>query len=403
LISGSVSFNPPAEGVTVKSLGSSDNVIDTRTTDSDGNFQIAVGNSYEIGMKDYSLSLSTGTSNSIDIGTMASDNGDSVADALLEGDGSSSNPYKIKTASDLQAIQEDLDAEYELVNDIDGSHTSNWNSGDGFKLVGTSSSPFTGVFSCNGNNVDSLTVNAGTFGIFGVTSGATTASCFTNTQSQPFVMTVDSSQGSTSNDKFEVKTAGNNDYTVGGDVSGSPVDCSSQSSCTVNVANSGGENTLKIYASSLHIKYSNLGEEDGLLSIDEWGKIQWTSFKQTFYGADNLQYNASDDPDMSQVTSMRRMFRDSSSFNGNISSWDTSSVTNMRETFKNAEEFNQDLNSWDTSSVTGMDRMFDTSAFNQDISSWCVSQISYKPFYFDNNAGFAGDTSKQPNWGDSCS
>jgi surface protein len=103
------------------------------------------------------------------------------------------------------------------------------------------------------------------------------------------------------------------------------------------------------------------------------------------------------------VTDMKSMFVNANNFNQDINSWDTSSVTNMGSMFEDTDLFNQNLDSWDTSSVSSMERMFDTSAFNQDISSWCVSQISYKPFYFDNNAGFAGDTSKQPNWGDSCS
>jgi len=37
------------------------------------------------------------------------------------------SPYEISTASDLQAMQEDLDADYKLIRDIDASETETWN------------------------------------------------------------------------------------------------------------------------------------------------------------------------------------------------------------------------------------------------------------------------------------
>jgi hypothetical protein len=41
-------------------------------------------------------------------------------------------------------------------------------------------------------------------------------------------------------------------------------------------------------------------------------------------------------------------------------------------------------------------------SFTQDISAWCVEQINQKPPRFDRDAGFEGDNTKQPNWGDAC-
>ena len=66
-----------------------------------------------------------------------------------------------------------------------------------------------------------------------------------------------------------------------------------------------------------------------LLSIDQWGDIEWSSMANAFRGASNMTYGATDAPDLSGVTDMSHMFSGASSFNGDISGWDASSVEDM--------------------------------------------------------------------------
>ena len=107
--------------------------------------------------------------------------------------------------------------------------------------------------------------------------------------------------------------------------------------------------------------------------------------------------------DVSSVTDMGNMFSAATAFNQPLASWDVSSVTDMQSMFAGASAFNQDISSWNVAAVASMQNMFaGASAFNQDISSWCVSQIIIKPIGFDTNAGFAGQTALQPNWGGAC-
>jgi surface protein len=88
------------------------------------------------------------------------------------------------------------------------------------------------------------------------------------------------------------------------------------------------------------------------------------------------------------VTSMALMFADliglfsdstepSSAFNQSLSSWVTSSVTDMSFMFGGATSFDQSLSSWVTSSVTDMSGMFyGATSFDQSLSSWVTSKVT---------------------------
>ena len=76
------------------------------------------------------------------------------------------------------------------------------------------------------------------------------------------------------------------------------------------------------------------------------------------------------------VTSMAILFDNRSSFNEDISQWDTGSVTDMQGMFRGAFAFNQPIGSWDVSRVTSMFAMFDNAtSFNQEIGDWDVRSV----------------------------
>jgi surface protein len=93
--------------------------------------------------------------------------------------------------------------------------------------------------------------------------------------------------------------------------------------------------------------------------------------------------------DTSSVTDMGSMFENATAFNQPIGSWDTSSVTDMSFMFFNATSFNQSIGSWDISSVTNLVSMFiNATAFNQDISSWDTSSVTDMSFMFKDASSF---------------
>ena len=123
--------------------------------------------------------------------------------------------------------------------------------------------------------------------------------------------------------------------------------------------------------------YGDSANARQLGSIEQWGNTKWISMYESFYGAVNMVYRATDAPNLSRVTDMNRMFAGATAFNGNLSGWDVSSVTDMSSMFYTAYAFNGDLSGWDVSSVTTMRYMFfGAHAFNGDLSGWDVSSVT---------------------------
>ena len=187
--------------------------------------------------------------------------------------------------------------------------------------------------------------------------------------------------------------------------------------------------TVTITGTFPRIYFNGGGDNQKILSVQQWGTNTWTSMAYAFSGCSNLVVNATDAPDLSLVSDMSGMFGDDTSlnqdfntstwnvgnvanfaemfindtsFNGNIGNWNMSNATDTDNMFAGAASFNQDLNwdvshvvlmngmfangatsfdgnitNWDTESVTNMDSMFiGATSFNQDISNWNTSKVT---------------------------
>ncbi len=84
-------------------------------------------------------------------------------------------PIEISTVEELQAMRDDLEADYVLENDIDASATREWNDGAGFEPIGTGpwdepDNHFTGSFDRQSHTITGLYIyrpNTDYVGIFG--------------------------------------------------------------------------------------------------------------------------------------------------------------------------------------------------------------------------------------------
>ena len=117
-----------------------------------------------------------------------------------------------------------------------------------------------------------------------------------------------------------------------------------------------GEKVDGVFARSLKVLYIGYNKTEALSmygDISSWNTSAVTDMSFLFSGFSGRPGGA---------------FRCASSFNDDISAWDTSSATNTFGMFFKATAFNQDIAKWDTSSVTVMGYMFyEASAFSQDL------------------------------------
>ncbi len=135
--------------------------------------------------------------------------------------------------------------------------------------------------------------------------------------------------------------------------------------------------------------------------ISNWDVSNVTNMSQLFRGTPFNQ--AIGDWDVSSVTNMQLMFKQASDFNQDIDDWTTVSVTNMREMFDQASSFNQDVSGWEVENVTNMSGMFrNASIFDQDLSLWCVEQIASAPTDFATGSPLNSSPSNHPDWGATC-
>ena len=180
--------------------------------------------------------------------------------------------------------------------------------------------------------------------------------------------------------------------------------------------------------------------------VSNWGEGIWNSFSSAFEGARNLTVSATDEPDLSATTSMKKAFRNCFSllgatlndwdvstittmefmfsgnfysenfvnelkiitetvndymiFNADISGWNTAAVTNIHGMFDQCKVFNvagtQDLSTWNTAAVKDMrDAFRDAEKFNGDISTWNITNVTLMAGLFNGASSFNGDIS---NW-----
>ena len=170
--------------------------------------------------------------------------------------------------------------------------------------------------------------------------------------------------------------------------------------------------TIAIYGgnfANVDFSTNTSGKGDLELTVQQWGKNKYKGLEKMFAGFHTVEF--ADDagvPDLSQATSIERVFEyvesiigdlnkwdvshienfssafHDSQFNGDISKWDTQNATTMRDMFMSAFYFNGDISRWNTSQVMDMRSMFfQAASFDRNLSQWDIAQLKLAYDMFD--------------------
>jgi surface protein len=238
--------------------------------------------------------------------------------------------------------------------------------------------------------IDLSTATAGqvytvTFTPTGTPCGNPTTASFTVVQAfQSFEFTIQVSAG----DTFTIPTTGSgysykvnwgqstNNYTTNFVGQGNtPIGANYTGSATSPAYSTSGTYTIQIGLTGdtfPRIYFNNSGDKAKMRNVTSWGEILWTSFDKAFYGCTDLGLTATNSPNLSNCSSLMSAFESTTNFAGasSMNNWDISNVTTLSKCFKSSSSFNTDISNWNTSSVTSMSEMFrSASSFNQPINT----------------------------------
>ena len=170
--------------------------------------------------------------------------------------------------------------------------------------------------------------------------------------------------------------------------------------------------TIMVYGDLGKIIETTVNSARMIRDISNWGSA--TVGTRSFQNCQNLSISATNLPNLD--ANLAYTFSGATSFNSDISNWDTSNVTNMEGIFFGATAFNQDISqktvtgdgasytAWGTSSVTTMLNMFSgATSFNSDISNWDTSNVTNMEGIFFGATAFNQDISQKTVTGDGAS
>ncbi|MFA8300050.1 MAG: BspA family leucine-rich repeat surface protein [Hyphomicrobiales bacterium] len=144
-----------------------------------------------------------------------------------------------------------------------------------------------------------------------------------------------------------------------------------------------GEYTIRIRGLLIPENCSEIspGNQNKLIEVKQWGDIEINNYEYLFAYCENFKITAKDAPNLSKVTSLKKMFYKATNFEGNIGHWDVSDVVDMSFMFYEAKKFNGDISDWYPVRARIMSYMFyKAESFNQDISKWpflCIKDAAY--------------------------
>ena len=115
-----------------------------------------------------------------------------------------------------------------------------------------------------------------------------------------------------------------------------------------------------------------------LIDIMQWGNVILHNNANQFRYCTSLTHlSATDQPQLSHLTTNWYMFGMCSNLVDGFSHWDVSEMTSFYGLFGAGDVFNDDISGWDTSNITEMQYMFSgQEEFDYDLSDWDIRKVT---------------------------
>ena len=212
----------------------------------------------------------------------------------------------------------------------------------------------------------------------------------------PFIIEIDTTKAGSASNQFQF-TGAEGDYDVIAKQNGTQVatfnDLSNQETITLP---SSGVYVLEIKAKEVNgfnrIRFNNGGDNLKITDIKQWGNIVWSSFNESFRGCINLLTTATDAPDLTNVTSIFRMFFGASVSNPFIDNWNVINVINMQGFLRFADLSTPNPQNWNVINATNMSNSFTRT--NISIENLTACYENWSQLSLQQNVSFGGGSTK---------
>ena len=218
---------------------------------------------------------------------------------------------------------------------------------------------------------------------------------FDNT-ARPFIIEVDTSKSGSASDQFEF-TGAEGDYDVVAKQNGTQVATFNDLSGaeTITLPSSGVYN-LEVKSKEVNgfnrIRFNGGGDKLKITDIKQWGKVAWSTFNAAFYGCSNMLTTATDAPDLTNVTSIFRMFFGASVSNPFIDNWNVINVINMQGFLRFADLSTPNPQNWNVINATNMSNSFTRT--NMSVENLTACYENWSQLSLQQNVAFGAGTTK---------
>jgi hypothetical protein len=139
-------------------------------------------------------------------------------------------------------------------------------------------------------------------------------------------------------------------------------------------------NALGDVSPATAVNFAQAGSYQDLIDIVQWGTAAWTSMYRAYFGCSLGNVSATDIPNLSLGPNMDRMFTSSSIGTANFNNWDISNVSVISQMFRDTPNYRGNMSNWNFVNNNNISLSFfiasGSGVYDGEAGNWNVSGVS---------------------------